>query len=89
MRIPTKFPEGSASGDRPTEAACIRALDAYLQIGAKADRVIHELEQLTPLEIPRPVLDPEDSAAIAIRDAVSASPAFGGPAGGKKSKLGG
>lgn len=86
MMKPTKFPDGS--GERPMEAACIRALDAYMAVSAKAEELISDLDEMTMPGVPRIRLGTEDSLALAIADAheIATTPAGDG---GKKSKLGG
>lgn len=61
------FADGSVSGKR-VEAACVRALDAYLMLDRKAQRLIDELDDITIPGVVRLHIDPEDSLVIAMQD---------------------
>ncbi len=65
-RIPN-FADGSVSGKR-VEAACVRAIDAYLMLDHKAKRLIEELDDITAPGVVRFHIDPEDSLVIAMQD---------------------
>lgn len=67
MRRPT-LAEGSSSGNR-MEAAAVRALDAYIVLGKKADRLADEMDQVTrPGVVRAQQLSKDDSLVIALRD---------------------
>ena len=67
MARPPSFADGSVSGMR-VQAAVVRALDAYMTVERKAERLIAELDDLTMPGVVRCEIDPEDSLVIAMQD---------------------
>lgn len=62
-----RFPEGSVSGKiDPLSAAAMRAVDAHIALGRKAEALVEELDQITSPGVPRQKLSEEDSLVIAI-----------------------
>lgn len=64
MNRPKKFPEGSTGGQE-TEAACVRAIDAYMKLGATADKLITAIEGAAAVPVP---IGTEDSLQAALAE---------------------
>lgn len=58
--------DGSVS-DRRMEAACVRALDAYMMLGRHAARLLRKLNDMTTPGVVKTHIDPEDSLVLAIQ----------------------
>jgi len=90
----TRFADGTGSGTRTQiESACVRAIDAYVTLERRADRVLEALDDITIPGVVRHAITEEDSLVIAIKD-VTGSPEGSNPvkstlASGKKPEIGG
>ena len=63
----SRFADGSINSGHRLEAAVVRALDAYISIIRKAERLEDELDQVTAPGVIRTQLSDEDSLVIAIQ----------------------
>ena len=93
MMMNRKLADGSGGGGRRPEAACVRALDASIALGRKADRIMRDLDEITiPGAVKLPI-DENDSLVVALQDAAcpanSAEPATASDDTGKNEKMGG
>ncbi len=77
------FADGSASGVRP-ESPCVRAIDSYMTLGARADKLSGQLDHVTVGGFSNVTLQEDDSLVLVIADFVT-----GEEDTGKKSKMGG
>lgn len=68
----TRFADGSGTGTN-SEASAVRAVDEWIQLGNKADRLANELDMVTkPGFLQPPNLADDDSLVIALRDFAAA-----------------
>lgn len=67
---PTRIADGSGHGHR-LDAACVRALEAWMDITRKADELLDLLDNVTSPGVVRARLSDDDSLVIALRDGTS------------------
>jgi len=71
---PIKFPEGSGITNNRMESACVRAIDAYMTLGRRADALCAELDNVTLPGVVRAVIDDNDSLVTAVAEACEVMP---------------
>jgi len=62
-----KLADGSASGARP-ESPCVRAIDSYMSLGARADKLSSQLDHVTVTGFSGVTLREDDSLVIVLAD---------------------
>lgn len=67
--MPRKFADGSNVPNARRDAACVRALDASLRVVQAADKLSHELDDLTSPGVPIAFPEDEDSLVDALHAA--------------------
>jgi hypothetical protein len=84
---PTRFPDGSGVPNSREQSACVRAIDAYMSLIRKADRLGIELDDVTIPGVVRAPMADDDSLVIALRAAIDVVPPTeiaGGPVKNRK-----
>lgn len=67
-----KLADGSGEKRGSFEPACVRALDAYLILGQKVERLSVALDEITEPGVVRSQLGPDDSLVIALDEFATA-----------------